>query len=409
LEENFVHHEYYFRVKLYNKKYSNEMLEEIKKYFKYSLVDAGDAVGMKAALAVGEALTQAPLKAIHLGGGGVSHDLLRRPKGIDRFQELLSGLPNRDVIITIRLIDDSKENSEKFAYENETFYFKEIWKRIEICISDKIEQKVLELHPTIDFKFIVVASRYIKAIWDLSNISEYNIHITDVINSLLSNYSEIYFITGYVLNKSEFLAYIYIKPNLPDNKIQKLVFDFSQEKTQNVIHGKYLKRCYVSENKNDPGHYLIQANESRENILSLENMIYDPEIDPTGCRITDMERSLKLFGLNETLSRTHEEIIYASINLSETKEILFRHYKTMCDSMLGNGTFKYATRNSLKLDNTTDVLKLISFETARDMMKTHLKKGTIHPIIDNVAASVFGELGTIGTGISKISLFKTDS
>jgi hypothetical protein len=408
LDDNFLHHEYYFRVKLFNKNYDKATLAQIVNYFKYSLVDAGEPVGMKAALAVGEALTQAPLKAIHLGGGSVSQDVLIRQKGIKRFQELFSGTPNKDCVITIRLKDDSKEASEKFANEQETFYFNEIWKRIEVCISPHFEEVVVNMHPRLNFETITVNTQYIKSVWDISNISGFRIHIVDVINALCSQYPEIYFITGYILNPSEFLAYIYIKPNITPQKIQKLIFDFRQDRGSSIIHGRYLKRCFVSENKNEPGHYLIQANEVKTNSLALENLIYHPEIDPTGCRITDMERSLKLFGLNETLARTHEEIIYTSTNLSETKEILYRHYKTMCDYMLSNGSFKYAIRNSLKSDPTTDVLKLIGFETAGDMIKSALHRQILQPVIDTVAASVFGELGTIGTGISKISLYKNN-
>jgi hypothetical protein len=243
-------------------------------------------------------------------------------------------------------------------------------------------------------------------VWDISQISEFNIHVTDVMNALLDNYPEIYFITGYILNTSEFLAFMFLKPNITQDKIQKLIYDFRQNKASSIIHGRYLKRCYVSENKNEPGHYLIQANEVMYNSLALENLIFYPEIDPTGCRITDMERSLKLFGLNETQARTHEEMIYVSTNLSQTKEILYRHYKTMIDCMLANGFFKYATRTNLKADPTVDICKLISFETAKDMIKNCLHKGIKQPIIDSVSASVFGELSVLGTGVSKIVLFK---
>jgi hypothetical protein len=77
--------------------------------------------------------------------------------------------------------------------------------------------------------------------------------------------------------------------------------------------------------------------------------------------------------------------------------------------MLMNGYFKYATRNSIKGEAHTDVFKLINFETAPEMIKKSLKTQKFQPIIDSVSASVFGELGTIGTGISKIILYKEPS
>jgi hypothetical protein len=406
LKSNLYHHEYYFRTKFYEKKYSKKSLQKVLDKFKFTLADAGDAVGMKAALAIGEALTQAPLKAIHAGGGGISQDALLRSKS--RFQELLAGHPDKHCVITLKLIDDSKEASEKFANEQETFYFKEVWKSIQINLCGTLDKMIYEIHPKIDFDNIKPNGYYLKCVCSLVEISDYNIHIVDVISRLVTNFQEILFMTGTVLNSKEFMMYIIFKSNISFAQIQKIIHLFGAEDPQCIIHGKYLKNCYVSENKNMPGHFLVQANEvAGKDIRSLENMIYDKRLDAPLCRITDMKRSLNLFGLNETLARMHEELLYASVNQSETQEILFRHYKTICDGMMVNGSFKYASRNSIKNDPYTDTFKLINFETAPDMIRNALHKSTKNPIIDPVAASVFGELPGFGTGVSKITLFKS--
>ena len=52
-----------------------------------------------------------------------------------------------------------------------------------------------------------------------------------------------------------------------------------------------------------------------------------------------------------------------------------------------------------------DTLRLVQFETAKDMIQQSLKFGDIQPIADPVSSSVFGELPTVGTGASKITLY----
>ena len=106
--ENFTLTEYYFRQQLATHEVSDDDLEKMLHFFKWRLVQSGDAVGMKAALCIGEALTQAALNAIHALGGGVSEDRVIRAKGIKRFQELLTGAKPKHNIITLRLYDDSK-------------------------------------------------------------------------------------------------------------------------------------------------------------------------------------------------------------------------------------------------------------------------------------------------------------
>lgn len=407
LFENFISHEYYFRVKLLQYDCDEKVLNRMMELFEWSFCDGGDAVGMKASLACSEPLTQASLHAIHhAAGGGVHMERLERSAGVDRFEELLGGNKNKNPIVTFTLYDDSKDSCVDFANEQETFYFNNIWSRMELSISKKIHPKILKQHEDLHLEDLDVNPYFITSIWNLTQISAYHIHVCDVINKLIENYNEIMFISGWVLNSSEFMAYIYFKPMVQIQQIQVIMEEWGTEKPSTVVHGKYLKNCFVSENKNRPGHYIIEANEVSERSCALENLIFDERVDPYGCRNSDPSVMLKMFGVMETTARDYEELIYTALNLSDTSGVLQRHYKVLADSTFSGGDALYANRSSLRHDRTIDIMRLVQFETAKDMIQQSLKYGDIQPVADPVSASVFGELPAFGTGVSKITLYK---
>ena len=408
LLENFKAHEYYFRVKLLAHKCDAKVLDRMKELFEWSLCDGGDAVGMKASLACSEPLTQASLHAIHHAtGGGVTDKKYVCSEGVDRFEELLGGNKNKNTVVTFTLYDDSKESCIDFANEQETFYFNNIWSRMELDISRKIHPRILKQHENLHLEDIEVNPYFITSIWNLSQISAYHIHVCDVINRLIENYNEIMFISGWVLNSTEFMAYIYFKPTVQPPQIQIIMEEWGLERPSTVVHGKYLKHCFVSENKNRPGHYIIEANEVNERSCALENLIFDERVDPYGCKTSDPTVMLSMFGVMETTARDYEELIYTAQNLSDTRGVLQRHYKVLADSTFAGGDALYANRSSLRHDRTIDIYRLVQFETAKDMIQQSLKYGDIQPIADPVSASAFGELPAMGTGCSKITLYMT--
>lgn len=404
--ENLNHHEYYFRAKLASFDCSDEVLERLYEFFEWSLADGGDPVGMKAAIATSEPLTQASLHAIHhAGGGGASEEQIMRSAGLVRFEELLGGNKCKNTVVTFKLYDDSKESCIDFANEQETFYYNNIWTRMELDISRKVSDKIISLHPEINLEDVEVNPYFITSIWNLTMISSYHVHVVDIINKLMSNYNEIMFITGYILNSSEFMAYIYFKPTIKAEQIYVIMEEWGIEKPSTIVHGKYLRNCYVSENKNRPGHYIIEANEVSPNSLALQNLIFDPRVDPRGCKTTDSKVNQSMFGVFEASTRQYEELIYTATNLSDTSGVLHRHYKVLADATYAGGEALYASRNSLRHDRTMDTMRLVRFETAKDMIQQSLKFGDIQPVADPISSSVFGELPNIGTGASKITLY----
>ena len=404
--ENFMLTEYYFRQQLATHEVSDETLEKMLYFFKWRLVQAGDAVGMKAALCIGEALTQAALNAIHGLGGGVSEDRVIRSKGIQRFQELLTGAKPKHNIITLRLYDDSKDATIKFANEMETLYMKDIMINAYLKVFDTIEEDVVKMHPDLQLDKLVINYWYYYIVIDATRLADHGIHICDIINEIMKNYKEIYFMTAHILNTTQLGLYCFLKENVPQIRIQVILEEWMLERSSTIVHGKYLMNCYVSENKNDPGHYILEANDVNTEIMALENLIYDPRVNPFGCKTSNIQTTYELFGVCEAAARLHEEILYTAANLSDTKEILPRHYKMLADNILSNGSFKYASRTSLKKDSAMDPLRLMSFEIPTEMLTHSLKTSRKFPIRDPVSASFFGELPKMGSGIANTIAYK---
>ena len=404
--ENLNSHEFYFRAKLANKKVDKKTLDAIYNQFEWSLADGGDPVGAKASLACSEPLTQASLHAIHhAGGGGVNDERIRRSAGLQRFEELLGGNKSKDPVLTFTLYDDSKEASAKWANEQETFFFNSIWTRIELMIAHDLPDWVLDQHPNVPFDALEPCQYYVKMIWNVAKLSNYNIHVTEVMDKIVLAYEEILFITGHILNATEFMAYIYFKGNVMLDRISVMMEEWAIEKDLTIVHGKHLVNCFVSENKNRPGHYIIEANCVGEPEEAMLNVMTNDEVDPKGCRCTDTAATEHLWGICEGNVRFYEELVYTAVNLSATSGVLHRHYKVLADAAYTGGMILQASRTSLRRDRCMDTLRMAQFETARDMIQQSLKFGDIQPVADPVSAAVFGELPGCGTGISKITLY----
>ena len=217
------------------------------------------------------------------------------------------------------------------------------------------------------------------------------------------------FISGVMLNSSEFKAYIYFRSDVSYNEINTMIEEWSMIKNaKTLVHGGYLENCYVTENKNKPGHYLILANEVAPNSLALENLIYNPEIDPYKCSSTNIDTIFNLFGCFEANAHHIQECSYTAKNISATSGVLISHYKLVSDLAFSTGKYLTAERYSMKEDLENDPLKLISYETPRDFLMNTIKLDKVFAPNSLVASTFFGgkNAGFSGDLISKITLYE---
>ena len=403
---NLYYHLYYFRIIFREYELTENVYRKIIEIFRRILVNSGDPVGMKAAIAASEPLTQATLHAIHSHAAGVSLNKLVRTDGSARFEELRGGAVFTNTVITLVLKDDSKENSIRYAEKLETFYLADILVDISINITNGIDNIMKEEYKDIPFDDIVASEYYIQMTWDLTEIANYMIHPVDVINELMKKYQQIMFIGGYILNASEIRVHVYFNPDISLNNIFSLTEEWNVKNKNTVIHGEYLINCYVSENISNPGHYIIEGNEI-ENTFVLENIIYDPELNPVLCRSTNINTMIKLFGICESTAQLAAELQYAAQHLSATSGVLQEHYLLMSQVLTATGKLTAASRYAIRNDEYNDSLKKINFED--------VKKGLIDSVITNkpepcgdgyVSSHFFGEIPPSGDGVSKIILYE---
>lgn len=402
---NFVHFEYYLRTKLQQIKITRDMAIEIYYFFINSLVNTGETVGLKASLAMSEAFTQATLNSIHAASGGsINVDKIEHSQGIERFEELLGGSVHKHNVLTFGFYENTREFAEKFAKQQETIYFKNIWNKLDLRMSNRINNNVKELHPDINFDEIDVSKIYVKMIWNLNILGDYDIKISEVFNKITTNYPKIMFMTGHVVNTSEFLCYIYFRSDIKKKEIDEYIQSWKSYTQINVVHGKYLVNCFVTQNQNN-GDWLVMANEINQNLRVFENLIYHEDLDPSKCKTSNTKLNLDLYGIFEATTRLCEEISYCGTNFAATKAILSRHYKTICQSALVNGKFLLAMSNSIEKQDG-DYLRKINFEIASLFIRKAVEKGEFIEDSDMISSMTFNDLPKLGSGYSKVTLFK---
>lgn len=97
------------------------------------------------------------------------------------------------------------------------------------------------------------------------------------------------------------------------------------------------------------------------------------EIDPRGCRSTNNDTVQELHGICEVSTRFYEELIFTATNLSETCGALHRHYKVLADASYASGAILQDNRNNMRHDRCLDTLRMINFDTAKDILRHSLR------------------------------------
>lgn len=402
LTQNFKSHEYFFRLKFEQYKLTHELAVEILTAIKGMLVQAGDPIGIKAALACSAPLTQAALSAIHKAtSGGAGVDRVRRPTGMQAFSQLLVGAkPDDLVIITITLNDDSKEACDAFALEQETFFFHEIWCKNEIGCQTVIPEVLTNIYG----KELLKEKRspyYVNSIWNMVTISGYGIKTTDIIREIMSSYPIIKMILPRVINRTQLQATIYFHENTSLIEIYAMLNRWTKKDDEfNVIHGKYLKNCFVREVRSNPGHYIIEANESRVENGALQHLIYDPRVNPARCKTTHPQDSFSIFGVCEAKPRHFEQLVFTAENLASTKSLSCKNYNVITAVQTAAGTLTFAEALSMAKTHFGEFLKRVKFERADMFIREYLDRGEPETVNEFTSANVFSDLPKLGSSVS---------
>lgn len=402
-EENFKKHEYYFRIKLEEVVLDDKLKNMIFNSIRFMLGNAGEPIGMKAALSASEPLTQASLNAIHhKDAGGADVDVVNRVSGIRAFEQRLAGANvGESNVLTIRLFDDSEESCKNFALEQATFYFNEVFAKNELHIRRTIPREFYEMYGEI-IGSIPVKPLFVISTWNMVKISKYNISVNDVINGLMDRCSDIVMILPKHLNSTQIEAYIYFDATINDKSIHELVNNWNYPSQNNIIHGGLICNCFVRESTNNHGHFVIECNEADPKINSFKRIIYDPRVDPQTSLNADPNITFSIYGIFEAGARIYDSLLYAADTLSDTKELLQRVYKTIASTMSVSGKLIYATKPSLIHDHDNDLLKNIKFQDMPGFITEYAKYGKLQKFNEWVPSAVFQQQPGFGEGVSKV-------
>jgi hypothetical protein len=362
---------------------------------------------MKATLSIGEALTQESLDAIHHASQGyISVDKLQRTIGGDRFEELVGGAIHKNSVITLGFYDSTKEKVEEFAKREETIYFPEIWTKLETIINTKICDDVKALHPKIanEFDKLEVSNTFVKMIWNLSTLGDFEIPLSSVFNSLYKNFENISFITGTPVNSKEFVAYIYFTKDTTTEKLNNIIQQFKNKTRESIIHGDCIKNCFIAQNANT-GEWILRCNETNSSIRAYEKIIYRPEVDPAKCYTTNTKLCLNMYGVFETGARVCEELLYASVELSCVGDVPPRHMKTIGLGCLASGQYFMAVSTSAVKSNI-DYLRGCNFEQPTAFIRKAITEGEFKKVEDTVAGAFFADAPKSGSGYTRVEIFK---
>ena len=396
--------EYYIRTKLRTCKVTRDQAIDMYYFYVHSLVPSGDNVGMKASLAISEAFTQAGLNSIHrASGAGVNLDRLKKSAGLDRFNELLGGSRHKNTVFTFGFLDNSEETAKRFAKEQETIFFNDLWNKLEVIVTSELPEEIYSIHSSIErrlFRERPIYDKFLRVILDIHKLADHEIKVGDLTKKLYNSFTEI--ITGHIYSDSEFVLYVFFKPTTNDKQIDNLISRWKTKAKENIVAGNYLTNCYVTQNAND-GSWIVQANEVDPKRKTFENLIYHPDVDPCKCRTSNTETVYNVFGVTEAESRLFEEIYYAATNLSDTKNILERHYKTICDTAFADGKLLLAINHSIRKHNG-DYLNRINFETPAEFIRLALEDGQFTKTDDPIAAATFNDIPKLGSGFSKVTV-----
>lgn len=409
--KDIIYLEYYLFEELFSNKYYNkDLYNEIINQFSYSLVDAGDPVGIKASISMSEPLTQASLHSIHAHKTSSESAAVVRSTGANRFAELF-GQSSQKYNNILLYINDNRYN--EYILKEEACYIKDICYNSGLYLYIKIPDVLKEAYKELDLSNLSLGMYYIQLSLDVSYIATKHIKISTIINALLRNFAFISLIIP-LLTYNNLLLYIFTKSNISDIKLlHNFLYIIQLEHTTTLLTGNMLKNCNVVESKMNKKKYL-EANifppetadpKQAERTLSkyTKYLTHNKLINYYVTNNMDIECDLK--GIFETQGILYEESIFTASKLSETNGILNRHYKLAAEMSTITGTINVAKPSDLKENHIIDPLRKIAFERPEEFIISALMNNSHVPINDPVSSQVFNEYAKLGTGVSEI-IFK---
>jgi DNA-directed RNA polymerase subunit A" len=333
----------------------NEIVEEVRKRYEYSLVEPGEAVGIVAAQSMGEPSTQMTMRTFHYAGVAELNVTL--------------GLPRIIEIVDARKIPSTPTMTiylEK-EYANDREKAKEIAKQIEvITVGDVIKRSETDL---IDSNVALVLDKYEMKRRDLTTAE-----IVEKLNKI----------------KSE-------KIEWDNNKISLKFKNFSMRELRKTV--VKIKEVYLRGIKNIKR--VVMRKEGEEYVIytegsNLKEVLKIDGVDIVKSKTNDILEISKVLGIeaarnaiiNEALDTLDEQGLRVDV----------RHIMLISDMMSVDGTVKSIGRHGISGEKAS-VLARAAFEITVDHLLKAGVRGEVEKLSGIVENVIVGRPVVLGTGM----------
>jgi len=416
----------------YGKKEYEELLSNIHYKYKYSLIQYGEPVGLKAALNLSETFTQGMLKSIHakgLVGGAASR--LQRVHGITRFKELLQWSPTIETkhpVTTIVLKPELRSNYAecvKFAKKintvtlNDIMYSAALISSKSFAANDDDEKMIRQWIDRLDKSTKNMVMQLSRSSFKL----KLNVNTIDMLLNRVSLFEiqmsigkEYPGIVAFVAADETLDAvtrmYVYFYPG----QSRDAIISISEEICSKLIvhgDGSFRNTDIVKYEGN-----LELAKDGRlveETIYRIESngrdlayILSQPEVDQRYVFSNNISEMIELYGLAETRARIYEEMLLEARQSDSLRNTMTQHFKIMSDYITYRGEVGTIERHGLVKNDDVDPISKLSFEQPQTFIYNAIKDPKDIPFEGDVPRILYGLQPTSGTGLCKV-LIKTSA
>ena len=420
----------------------NHLLSSIELYYKQSIVNPGEMVGLIAAQSIGEPTTQMTLNTFHFAGVSSKSNVLR---GVPRIEEILSLSPSpKNPSVTVSLKEADAEDSQKaqeVMYSLEYTNMRDIVKAVTICfdpndVSTKIKEDEKLLRQFHEFQqmmddcgggAVAVETRSVKkSKWivriefDRESMLDRNITMDDVHFAIKNAYTNEVECVYSDYNADKLIFRIRMVQIM--NK-KKLVAKKTLDQTDEIYHLNGLRDNILDNiilkgvkdiNKVNLRKINNQISKSEMNYSTKEKWV----LDTMGTNMKDLLALRSVIDVDRTFTNDIMEV-YATLGIeaarqtvcNELAEVLefdgayinFHHLSLLADRMCATMKMVSIFRHGINNDDIGPIAKA-SFEETPEMFLRAAKHGELDSLRGISANVMCGQEGYFGTNNFQIVL-----
>lgn len=388
----------------------DELKEEIKNYYKKSLIHAGESVGVLCAQSIGEKQTQGMLNTFHKAG--MSEKTMT--SGVPRFQELINAtkkpkIVNNKIYIKNGENKSLEETKEIIGSNIACLYLKDIVTSFEISENSDRE-------PWYDIFDIIYNTKYknhkhcVKFKLNLEKLFNFKLTLKKISNNIEKEYPDVFCVFS-PLGTGE----LHIYPDVSSIKLPDGPTSFITEKNKELM---YIEECVIPVLENicvagiegiseifyvkEKNNWIVETNGINSRNISLAFINYKkilalPFIDFSKTLSNNVWDILDVLGIEAARNALIDEFM----NIMEGINVC--HAVLLVERMTFAGSISSITRYTMKKDENGPFGKA-SFEETMDNFLNAAAKGEIEPTESVSASIVCGKRACIGTGLSNLKI-----